>query len=255
MKHFVAAAFAWICIAAFGLAEASEIRTVKVRFKAGANSATIEERIRGRETVDYVLGAKAGQYMNVSMTSDNEANYFNILAPGETDVAFFNSSNSGDQFEGTLPADGDYKIRVYLMRNAARRNETARYRLEMIITNAGSAGGSESSGGENGDPWQRIGNDDFDATGQIPCARVAGQPSTNCNFGVVRMGNGSALVKVIWPDGGNRVITFKSGNPTAYDESEADGGAKLSYEKSADLYIIRIGNQRFEIVEAVVYGG
>ena len=40
---------------------------------------------------------------------------------------------SGDQFEGTLPAGGDYKIRVYLMRNAARRDETAKYRLEMII--------------------------------------------------------------------------------------------------------------------------
>jgi hypothetical protein len=255
MRHFVVAAFAWICIAAFGLAEASDIRSVKVRFKAGANSATIEESIRGRETVDYVLGAKAGQSMNVSMASDNDANYFNIIAPGETDAAFFNGSISGNQFEGTLPADGDYKIRVYLIRSAARRNETARYRLEMIIANAGSAGGSESSGGEKNDPWQRIGTDDFDATGQIPCAGAAGQPSRNCNFGVVRMGNGSALVKVMWPDGGNRVITFKAGKPTAYDASEADGGAKLSHEKSADLYIIRIGDQRFEIPEAVVYGG
>lgn len=34
---------------------------------------------------------------------------------------------------------GGYKIRVYLMRSAARRNETAKYRLEMIISGAGDA--------------------------------------------------------------------------------------------------------------------
>jgi hypothetical protein len=30
-----------------------------------------------------------------------------------------------------LPADGEYKVQVYLMRNAARRNAVASYRLEM----------------------------------------------------------------------------------------------------------------------------
>jgi len=37
------------------------------------------------------------------------------------------------QFEGVLPASGDYKLRVYLMRSAARRDAIANYRLEMII--------------------------------------------------------------------------------------------------------------------------
>jgi hypothetical protein len=45
----------------------------------------------------------------------------------------FIGSTSGKQFEGMLPASGDYKVRVYLMRNAARRDEVANYRLEMII--------------------------------------------------------------------------------------------------------------------------
>ena len=45
----------------------------------------------------------------------------------------FNSSMSGNQYEGTLPENGEYKIRVYMMRSAARRNEKANYRLEMII--------------------------------------------------------------------------------------------------------------------------
>lgn len=116
-------------------AAADEIRTERVHFKEGATSATVEGSIKGYESVDYVLGARKGQSMNVSMATDNRSNYFNILAPGKNDEAMFIGSTSGDQFEGALPASGDYKIRVYLMRNAARRDEVANYRLEMIIDN------------------------------------------------------------------------------------------------------------------------
>ncbi|ESQ14383.1 MAG: DNA breaking-rejoining protein [Thiohalocapsa sp. PB-PSB1] len=112
---------------------ADDIRTERVRFHKGASSATVEGRIRGYESVDYLLGAREGQLMNVSMATDNRSNYFNVIAPGKTNEAMFIGSISGNQFEGTLPASGDYKIRVYLMRNAARRDEAAKYRLEMIV--------------------------------------------------------------------------------------------------------------------------
>jgi hypothetical protein len=46
-------------------------------------------------------------------------------------------STSGNRFEAELPADGVYTIRVYLMRNAARRNETARYTLDVGIAGGG----------------------------------------------------------------------------------------------------------------------
>jgi hypothetical protein len=115
----------------------TEVRTERVQFDKGANSAVIESSITGYDSVDYMLNAKKGQYMNVSMATDNTANYFNILAPGEKNVAIFNGSISENQFEGILPESGDYKIRVYLMRSASRRNETAKYRLEMIITESG----------------------------------------------------------------------------------------------------------------------
>jgi hypothetical protein len=113
-----------------------DIRTERVHFKPGASSATIKGKIKGYETVDYVLEASKGQQMNVSMATNNGANYFNILAPGENEVAMFIGSTSGNQFEGTLPESGDYKIRVYMMRSAARRGEVANYRLEMIVTGA-----------------------------------------------------------------------------------------------------------------------
>jgi hypothetical protein len=112
----------------------SDIRTERVQFKSGASSAVVEGSITGYETVDYVLRASKGQYMNVSMATDNTGNYFNILAPGEDEIAMFNGSISDNQYEGVSPGSGDYKIRVYQMRSAARRNEVANYRLEMIVT-------------------------------------------------------------------------------------------------------------------------
>jgi len=72
--------------------------------------------------------------MNVSMATNNGANSFNILAPGENEVALFNGSTSQNQYEGVLPESGDSKIRVYLERSAARRNEVGKYRLEMIVS-------------------------------------------------------------------------------------------------------------------------
>lgn len=133
---FIAASVALAASLAPASAGAEDICQERVHFQPGATSATIEGRITGPLTIDYILGARQGQSMNVSMTSDNNANYFNILAPGESEVAIFNGSMADNQFEGVLPKSGDYKVRAYLMRSAARRNEVANYRLEMIIAAA-----------------------------------------------------------------------------------------------------------------------
>lgn len=113
-----------------------DVRTVPVHFKAGANSATVKGKVAGYDTVDYVLEAGKGQHMSVSMSTDNASSYFNILAPGQNEAAMFIGSTSGNKFSGALPKDGAYKIRVYLMRNAARRKEVANYSLTMSITGA-----------------------------------------------------------------------------------------------------------------------
>ncbi len=121
-----------------------DIRTEQVHFKPGSSSATIKGKIKGYETVDYVLEASKGQQMNVSMATDNGANYFNILPPGENFVGIFNGSTNGNQYEGTLPKSGAYKIRVYMMRSAARREEVANYRLEMIVTGSPQKAGANA---------------------------------------------------------------------------------------------------------------
>jgi len=131
---------------------ADEIRSERVQFKPGASSATVKGKIKGYEVVDYVLEAAKGQQMNVSLATDNTASYFNILPPGSTGAAMFIGSTKGNQFEGTLPESGDYKIRVYMMRSAARRNEVANYRLEMIVTGAAESGASPAKDTPKGSP-------------------------------------------------------------------------------------------------------
>ena len=225
-----------------------DIRTERVHFKKGANSAVVEASIKGYETVDYVLGARAGQHMNVSLATKHGATYFNILAPGENEVAMFNGSVSQNQYEGTLPASGDYKIRVYMMRSAARRNEVAHYRLEMIVDGTGQPAVHAPSRDA------KVAGTDFHATGNIPCSMGKGQPTGSCAFGVKREGNGSAMVTVTKVDGSKRVIFFKNGRAIGYDQSQADTG-NFKAEKEVDLNVIHIGDERYEIPDAVPQGG
>lgn len=121
----------WITVAAPVLA-ADGLREQRVHFKAGAAGTTLKGRLEGRDGVDYVLGAGAGQHMTVTLHADNPQAYFNILPPG-SDQALFIGSTSGNRFDEVLSASGDYRIRVYLMRAAARRDESTHYRLDIRI--------------------------------------------------------------------------------------------------------------------------
>jgi hypothetical protein len=110
------------------------IETRPIHFAKGASSATLKGSLKGDQIIDYTLRANAGQTMSVGLKTSNLANYFNVLPPGSKDVAVFVGSTSGNEWTGPPAADGDYTIRVYLMRSAARRNETARYTLTVGIT-------------------------------------------------------------------------------------------------------------------------
>lgn len=135
--------FLFISLAAAlpGLAGA-DIREERVHFKAGTSGTTIKGQIAGRDDVDYLLGAKAGQRMTVELHADNPQTYFNVLPPQSED-AICVGNITGNRFVGTLPASGDYRIRVYLMRAAARRDEQTHFTLKVQI-GAGHARGSHT---------------------------------------------------------------------------------------------------------------
>ena len=222
-----------------------EIRKERVQFKKGATTATIKGHIKDYETVDYLLGAKAGQHMNVSLATKHGATYFNILAPGENEVAMFNASVSQNQYEGTLPASGDYKIRVYMMRSAARRNEAASYTLTVGIT--GSPKPSDFGKAPASDA--KVKGTPYHATGPLPCTMGNDKP-VQCEFGVIRGKPGNAEVHITPPGGLKRVLIFMG------DTVTTNPGEKIKAVKQGYDWVIEVNDyEHYTIPGAVVEGG
>lgn len=315
-----------LVLAFVALAQAQDMREERVHFAAGKSGTTIKGRIRARQTVDYVLGASGGQRISIDFSTSNPSGYFNLL-PAGSETAIHVGSIAGNSYEGILPASGDYRIRVYLMRSAARRNETMNYSLSVTIGGAqsGGGGGSDYADGLAGGPdfwevtgvpagdtlnvragagtgnavvgelangdvarnlgcrmvgksrWCRIeagteqkfagwvnghylreasggprdGSVNSEATGEVPCSTTLGQPTGRCPFRVSRGGGGNASVWIALPSGGERYVRFRSGEPIT-----SEAGLEVTYERSGDLYLIRVNDtERYEIPDAVVFGG
>jgi hypothetical protein len=117
---------------AAGGAQAQDIRTERVAFATGTSGTLIKGSITGQQIADYVVNADAGQILSVDMQTSNASAYFNILPAGASEALFIGSTG-GNVADLPLSAAGDYVIRVYLMRNAARRDETASYSLAIGI--------------------------------------------------------------------------------------------------------------------------
>ncbi|MFC3183261.1 DNA breaking-rejoining protein [Cypionkella sinensis] len=111
---------------------ADDIRREAVQFARGASGSTIKSKVKGYDSVQYSLRVTAGQKMSVQLDCSNASLYFNITAPGASE-ALYNSSIDGNGATVTIPSSGKYLIDVYLMRNAARRGETANYTLTLYV--------------------------------------------------------------------------------------------------------------------------
>ncbi|MEI6068773.1 MAG: hypothetical protein WCP96_15635 [Methylococcaceae bacterium] len=110
----------------------ADILQKQIQFKKGTSGTTVSGKIKGHETLDYQLRAKAGQTMTVDFKAGKGAAYFNILPPG-SDTALFIGSSSGTHFKGKLPANGVYTVRVYLMGGAKDGNKTVNYSLKINL--------------------------------------------------------------------------------------------------------------------------
>ena len=95
----------------------------------------------------------------------------------------------------------------------------------------------------------------YDASGKVPCKLGRGRPTSNCNFGVMRRGGGNADVHIKSGNGRERVIYFQNGRAVGYNRNQGNNNPSFRATKEGDLYIITIGEERYEIPEAVVYGG
>lgn len=146
--------------------------------------ATEEGRITGYEIVDYRMALAPGARIEVELTSDNRFNFFNLLAPGETEVAFFVGAREGDRFEGVVGDGGDYTARIFLMRNAARRNEEAAFTFSVAIL---STSGEYADGDAGGPDFWEVAN--LSPGGSV---NMRAEPSTGSEV-LMRFSNGAIL--------------------------------------------------------------
>lgn len=215
----------------------AEIETKPVHFKSGTSSSEITGELKGYQIIDYTLAAKAGQEMTVHLSTDNTANYFNVL-PSDSEEAIFIGSIKGNSWTGILPKTDTYRVRVYLMRSAARRNEKANYRINFAISSKVYD--------------VKVSGTNYHATGNVPCS-VGPDPkqSAQCKFGVVRKGNYSAEVHVSTPGGKVRILMFNGDEVFCKDPD-----VHLKSEKQGDEWEVSVNDfEFFTIPEAVITGG
>jgi len=223
---------------------ADAIRQQTIQFQKGASEATIKGVLKGDQTVDYRVRAGAGQTLTVALSKSNSQNYFNVLPPGSADVAMFVGQDGGN-YKGVLPTDGDYTVRVYLMRPAARRNETSNYTLTVGVT--GKPLAPVSAAKDALIPGTR-----FHASAAVACTPPFDSKPQQCEAFVIRRSfDGTATVEVRGANGLKRSILFVKGEPAASDAMEA-----MTFAREGDSTVVKFGaDERYALPDALVRGG
>lgn len=115
------------------VAQAPTPKPERVLFAKGTSAKAIKGTIKGDQSRSFLVGLRAGQKINVKLVSSNASANFNVTAPG-AQQAMFIGSVSGTEMKDVVPSSGDYKIDLFLMRNAARRNESANFTITIGAT-------------------------------------------------------------------------------------------------------------------------
>jgi hypothetical protein len=215
-----------------------------IRFARGASAAELQGRLQGDAGADYRLVAAAGQTLSVDLKASNAAQYFNIVAPGSNEAMFIGET-TGLQAKVVLPTDGAYLIRTFLMRSAARRNESSSYTLKVAVT-------GQALPALPGRQDAKVGGTRFHATAEVACQPPYGAPATRCEVGVVRRGrDGTATLEIRGPNQLLRQILFVKGEPVASNSAQP-----LSSRRSGDSTTVEIGgDERYTVPDALLTGG
>ena len=111
---------------------AAQVPKERVRFAHGKSAATLKGTVRGYGARDYIIHASAGQTLDVKVRGTNQLTVFTVLMPNGHNLE---GAAEMDEFNGELPATGDYVVRVDMIRAAARRKGAiTRYTLKISIT-------------------------------------------------------------------------------------------------------------------------
>lgn len=139
-----------VAAAMFAVPALAQTKTETVSPADAEKGVVVSGRIAGDQGADYVVSGEAGQTLSVDLLSANPSLNFNILPEGQQEALFIGST-SGNVADIPLPAAGRYVVQVYLMRNAARRDEETGYTLGI-----GLSGADYADGLAGGPDWWQI---------------------------------------------------------------------------------------------------
>lgn len=109
---------------------ASAQTKVRVKFAKGESSTMVKGMIKGYKYIDYIVKAKSGQTMSVTLTSANQSCSFVIFY---SDLKNVEDATDVREFTRNVDVDDNYIVRVLLPRAVARRNSTANFSLKIAI--------------------------------------------------------------------------------------------------------------------------
>jgi hypothetical protein len=232
-------------LVALAAGKAGETQRHTVQFATGKSSVQLRGSIKGDGEAEYTINARAGQTLAVNLKTSNASSHFNIKPPGSKDVAMFIGSSSGTEATLMLPADGSYVVQVYLMRNAARRHESAAYTLDVAVT--GQALAPLPAAVDALVPGTR-----FHAVAALPCQTLGSEAGASCNASVVRRGrDGTATVELRGASGQVRNVLFVKGQPVASDSAQP-----MTSRRQGDMVTVGFGSdERYDVPDALLSGG
>jgi hypothetical protein len=146
---------------------AQSIRSERVSFAPGTSGAVLQGSLNGDQIIDSVLNAQGGQRMVVDMSTSNPRAYFNIQPAGSQQAVQHNASIEGLHYDGLLPSNGDWVVRVYLMGNAARAGRGRVQRAQPDHCTDGNNGNATVVYGSDGQPDRVVYNAGLDGGGTI----------------------------------------------------------------------------------------
>lgn len=124
------ASFLCTCLCTGAFAQQQEAPSSMLRIAPGQAEVTVRGTVSGTQTLDYAFEAAPGAEMRVELEHRGQASlYHNVLAPSGATI--FNGSMDGARFQGSLRERGLYRVRVYLMRNDARRGKRVDFTLRI----------------------------------------------------------------------------------------------------------------------------
>ncbi len=102
----------------------AQTKRINVKFAKGASSGTYSNTVTGYGSADFYVNAKGGQKMSAKLTSSNRFLYFLVIRDPKNPEAIADDARDATNWTGELPEDGNYIVRVFLVRAEARRNKT-----------------------------------------------------------------------------------------------------------------------------------